>query len=92
MIVLQTLHWLAGLIIIAEALNKLERTTVVFDLTLRQKLALLVKLVAWVSLAIGGAYAFLTPLLSLTLSHWQDMVFTLGFAALIIRTRMKETL
>ena len=59
---LQILHWLAGLIILAEALNKLERTTPCAPgLMPHARLVDSLKALAWALLAIGGAVAFFRP-------------------------------
>lgn len=101
---LQVLHWLAGLIILAESLNKLERTHPLSPgLSRRQRLVDLLKVVAWTLLALGGGAAVAAPLLLvlgvhsgqlllLRLEHplLAETAVLLGFAVLIIRTRVKE--
>lgn len=90
-------HWLAGLIVLAEALNKLERTDVLpalttTGLTLRERLATVLKASAWGLLALGAAGAVITPVLSLEAQTLQDTCVLAGFAILIVRTRVKETI
>lgn len=91
---LNTLHVLCGLVILAEALNKLERTSpLAAGLTARQRCTAWLKAVAWGSLAIGGGGAVATPALQLQGTHWQqlaDVCTAFGFVVLIIRTRVKE--
>lgn len=101
---LQILHWLAGFIILAESLNKLERThPMAPGLTRRQRLVDVLKLVAWTLLALGGGAAVAAPLLlvlgvhsgQLLLLHLEhpllaETAVLLGFAVLIVRTRVKE--
>lgn len=88
---LTLIHVLAGLVIVAEALNKLERTSPLAPgLSARQRLAMWMKAVAWSALAAGGAGAIVTPLLPLERPTLQDVCIALGFAVLIIRTRVKE--
>lgn len=90
-------HWLAGLIVLAEALNKLERTDVLpalttGGLTIRARLATILKAAAWGLLALGAAGAVITPLLHLETPTLQDACVMAGFAVLIVRTRVKETM
>ncbi|MHB8947564.1 MAG: hypothetical protein ACYC4S_00685 [Rhodoferax sp.] len=101
---LQILHWIAGLVILAEALNKLERTHPLSPgLTHRQRLVDLLKVVAWTLLALGGGAAVAAPLLlvlgvqsgQLLLLRLENPMLAetavlLGFGVLIVRTRVKE--
>lgn len=88
---LWAIHWLAGLIVVAEALNKLERTSPFApDLQARQRVVDGLKALAWSLLAIGGGGAVATPLLGLEKPSLQDVCVLLGFAVLIVRTRVKE--
>lgn len=91
------IHWLAGVVVLAEALNKIERTNVLGDLkdaalTVREKVATTLKAAAWCLLALGGAGAIVTPLLRLEAPTLQDACVMAGFAVLIVRTRVKETI
>lgn len=88
---LEWLHFLSGLVVLAESLNKLERTHV-FErgLTARLRVAVVLKAVAWAVLAVGGGGAFVTPLLPLEAPTLQDACVMFGFAVLIVRTRVKE--
>lgn len=89
--VLAVAHWLAGLVVLAEALNKLERTTLFAPgLSLRHRLVVLLKVLAWLLLATGAAGALITPLMRLEPPTLQDACVILGFAVLIFRTRFKE--
>ncbi len=84
-------HWLGGLIVLAEALNKLERTApCARGLAPRERVTAWLKALAWALLAVGGAGAVVTPLLPLEKPTLQDVCVVLGFAILIIRTRVKE--
>lgn len=101
---MELLHWLSGLVVLAEALNKLERTTpCARGLTPRERLVDGLKALAWALLAIGSAGAVATPLLlsmGFTSSHLPllrlerpllaETAVLLGFAVLIVRTRVKE--
>jgi len=89
--VISLVHWVSGFIVLAEALNKLERTAPLAPgLTPRVRLTAVLKALAWALLAIGGAGALITPLLQLEVPTLQDACVLLGFAVLIVRTRVKE--
>lgn len=88
---LHLVHWLAGVVVLAEALNKLERTAPCRrGLGARERATEWLKAIAWALLALGGAGAFVTPFLPLEAPTLQDMCVVLGFAVLIVRTRIKE--
>ena len=85
------IHWICGLIVLAEALNKLERTApFARGLSRHQRVVDGLKALAWALLALGGAGAVITPLLALEPPTLHDMCVTAGFAVLIVRTRLKE--
>lgn len=101
---LQIIHWISGLIVLAEALNKLERTSPFANgLSSHDRLVDGLKAIAWAMLALGGGGAIATPFLAYVGVH-SDMSILLrldtpnltetcvmaGFAILIIRTRVKE--
>ena len=102
--VIPILHWLSGLIVMAEALNKLERTTPFAPgLDCRQRVVDGLKSVAWTLLALGAGGALVTPIFGELGIHsiktqlvfhqtpsLAETLFMLGFATLIIRTRVKE--
>lgn len=101
---LQILHWVAGLIVLAEALNKLERTCPLApQLTSCARLVQSVKALGWTLLALGAGGAVATPVLlsmGVPSSHLPmlrleqptlaEVAVLAGFAVLIIRTRLKE--
>lgn len=102
---LQVLHILAGLVVLAEALNKLERTDpLASGLSLRARLCEAMKGLAWISLALGAGGALvspvllglgwqpghISPLLRLERPTLAEVAVLLGFAVLIVRTRVKE--
>lgn len=103
--VLQILHAVAGLIVLAEALNKLERTSL-FTPRRRtyDRLADCLKVTAWALMALGAAGAVAAPmmlqlgiepnqaneLMRLERPTLAETVVLLGFAVLIVRTRVKE--
>lgn len=84
-------HWLAGVVTLAEALNKLERTNPCRrGRTARENATEWLKALAWCLLALGGAGAVVTPLMPLERPTLQDACVLVGFAVLIVRTRVKE--
>lgn len=101
---LQILHWLAGFIVLAEALNKLERTAPFAPgKTYYSRVVDGLKALAWALLALGAGGAVATPALAVLGVHYSEQnavmhqapslaetAVLLGFAVLIIRTRIKE--
>jgi len=101
---LQILHWLAGFITLAEALNKLERTTpFARGLNPHTRLVAFLKALAWALLASGAAAAVALPVLAALgmplfngpvvlrpVPTFAETAVLCGFAVLIIRTRFKE--
>jgi len=106
MFYLQILHWVAGFIVLAEALNKLERSCpMARGLDPRARIVMALKACAWLLLALGAGIAVLSPVLrplATTGSHYYlpllhlerpdvgDAAVMLGFVVLIVRTRIKE--
>lgn len=84
--VLFVLHFLAGFIVLAEALNKLERTAPCRRgrIGWRARTTEWLKAIAWALLAVAGAGALVSP------PTLQDLCAMVGFATLIVRTRVKE--
>ena len=104
---LQLIHFTAGLLVLAEALNKLERTAPLRPgLKPRERATEWLKAVAWSLLALGGAEAVIAPALPFLPvqepSTWlpyllpaqtptlPDVCVIVGFAVLIVRTRVKD--
>ena len=88
---LAVLHWGAGLVVLAEALNKLERTQWVWrGCTWWARTALVLKVVAWIALSIGAAGAVAGPAVAAPRPQLDDVLVLLGFATLCIRTRVKD--
>lgn len=101
---LSILHWIAGFVVFAEALNKLERCApLAKGLRPRERLTDALKALAWLMLAMGAAGALITP--TMTFFHIEvephrflfhpkpsldDVLILAGFATLIVRTRVKE--
>jgi hypothetical protein len=88
---LAALHWLASLVILAEALNKAERTAPLrAGLTARERVTEGLKAAAWLLLALGAAGGLARPLLGLAAPTLPEVCIAAGFAVLIVRTRVKE--
>lgn len=101
---LQIVYWVAAFITLAEALNKLERTSPFAPgMALCERLVDGLKALAWSLLAIGAAWALISPLLmplgvhsaaTQMLAHYEpslgEVCSAAGFALLIVRTRVKE--
>ena len=102
---LQVLHVLAALIVLAEALNKLERTApLARGLRPRQRLVAMLKAIAWMLLALGAGGELVAPVFPLLGVQaglgaaflgapeppLSQTAVLLGFAVLIVRTRVKE--
>jgi len=98
------IHWVAAFLVMAEALNKLERTSPFAPgMTPHARLVDGLKALAWLLLALGAGGGLMGPLLqplgiadptSEALAHVRPSVaevcVMVGFAVLIIRTRVKE--
>lgn len=100
---LLVVHWVSAFVVLAEALNKIERTApFARGLTLRTRVVDTLKAVAWVLMAIGAAGELAGPVLALAgVSPNSGFAPTApptvtatavlaGFAVLIVRTRVKE--
>lgn len=105
MTVLQVLHFAAALVVLAEALNKLERTApFARGISPRKRCVDVLKALAWALLALGAGGGVVSPLLlaagidqgqadllmRLERPTLAETAVMLGFATLIIRTRVKE--
>lgn len=103
--VLNVLHWLAALVVLLEAFNKLERTDPLrAGLDAGQRLVAMLKATAWVCLALGAAGWVARPavvaagqagarvgsMLVLDPPSLVDLFYAIGFAVLIVRSRVKE--
>ena len=101
---LQLLHIVAGFIVLAEALNKLERTSpFARGMTARRRIVDGLKALAWLLLALGAGGAMAAPILlaigvpsgtgtftRLESPTLAEVLVLTGFAVLIVRTRIKE--
>ena len=85
------IHFVAGFITLAEALNKLERChPLQRGMGWRRAVTEWLKAAAWSLLAVGSAGAVATPFLHMEKPTLQDACVLVGFAVLIVRTRVKE--
>ena len=105
-VLLDAIHWFAGFVVLAEALNKLERTAPFAPgMSARARVVDGLKALAWALLALGAAGAVATPLLAAmgvsfdgqnSVNHaspsFAETAVLVGFAVLVVRTRVKEAL
>lgn len=80
-----------GVVVLAEALNKLERTCpCARGITPHQRLLAWLKAVAWLLLAWAGAGALVGPFFGQAPPTLRELAMFGGFTTLIVRTRLKE--
>lgn len=85
------LLWIFGLVVLTEALNKLERTRpCVRGITRRQRFLAWLKALAWCLLALAGAGALIAPIFDFPPPTARELCMFAGFVVLIVRTRFKE--
>jgi len=94
-VLMQIVVTLASIVILAEALNKVERTDPLAPgLSPRMRVAEWLKALAWGLLAVGAALylgaALFGAALWQGLGQWAGPLVLAGFAVLVIRTRVKE--
>lgn len=88
---MEVLLFILGVVVVAEALNKLERTRPCMQgLSYQQRRLQWLKALAWGLLAIGGADAMSGPFLGHPPPTFREACMFAGFVVLIIRTRFKE--
>ena len=98
-------HWIAAFVVLAEALNKMERShPLARGLGARDRVIEVLKAAAWLLLgfgsgialggplrrALGGCEHGLLSIVTLDSPSIGDTIVMLGFAVLIVRTRVKE--
>jgi hypothetical protein len=84
-------HALAGLIVLAEALNKLERTNLRCTwMTPRQRAITAMKAASWAAIAVASAGAAVGPLMYSAVPSLADAAMMAGFAGLVVRSRLQE--
>lgn len=102
---LEILHWVAAMVVLAEGLNKLERTAPFRPgICTHERVVDGLKALAWCLLALGAGGAVIAPVLPwLGIDQFAagtmmrvenptlaETAVMLGFAVLIVRTRIKE--
>ncbi len=91
-VLLTALHFSAGLVVLAEGLNKLHRADPFEPGLGRQaRLVVVLKVLAWLLLCMGAGGAVATPLMQLQPATLQDVAVIVGFALLVVRSRFKES-
>ncbi|MGY8903202.1 MAG: hypothetical protein ACKVIH_01475 [Burkholderiales bacterium] len=88
--ILMSLSFLAALIVLAEALNKLERADLSHFAFDRATTVAVCKVLGWSLLALGSAGVLVQPLLGMPTPDVTSACALGGFALLIVRTRLKE--
>ncbi len=90
---LQTvLHIVIGVIVFAEGLNKLERSDLLErGLTLRQRIVTILKVLGWFAIVLGSAGMIVASLLPPAYVELGYTLMVLGFALLVLRSRVRET-
>ncbi|MFZ7338195.1 hypothetical protein ACLS0R_18375 [Comamonas jiangduensis] len=88
---MSALLFVLGVVVLAEALNKLERTCpCARGITPHQRLLAWLKAIAWLLLAWAGAGALLGPFFGQAPPTLRELAMFGGFTTLIVRTRFKE--
>jgi hypothetical protein len=106
--ILPVLHWIAAVPVLAEAMNKLERTNPFESfLSRRARVIVWAKVAAWLLLGMSAACAIARPafeswlqarglafgpIVILNRPSLMDVMCMAGFALLIVRSRLKEKL
>lgn len=89
---LNILMLLAGLIVLAEGVNKLERTDVAaHGLNSRQRATVMLKAAGWFCLVLGAGGSAFCALLPLEYVRLGYALTVIGFALLVVRSRVRET-
>jgi hypothetical protein len=88
---MSALLFVLGVVVLAEALNKLERTCpCARGITPHQRLLAWLKAIAWLLLAWAGAGALVGPFFGQAPPTLRELAMFGGFTTLIVRTRFKE--
>lgn len=88
---MSALLFVLGVVVLAEALNKLERTCpCARGITPHQRLLAWLKAIAWLLLAWAGAGALVGPFFGQAPPTMRELAMFGGFTTLIVRTRFKE--
>ena len=85
-------HSVVGLIVLAEALNKLERTDVLAPgLGPRERVVVVLKALGWCCIALGAGGVMVLGLMPRGYLELGYSLMVLGFALLVLRSRVRET-
>lgn len=86
---LLVVHWLAGFVVLAAGLHRLEHLNVLRKgLTRQARVMLWIEALAWSGLCVGAAGAIITPLLPLERPTLQDSCVMAGLAWLAMRRQL----
>lgn len=90
--IIHAFHWTAAVLVLMEALNKLERTNIrEKELTRRVRAGRILRALGWGLMALGAGGALITPLANIPYQpSFQDACIMVGFAVLIARGRIKD--
>ena len=84
-------YWLAAIIVLAEALNKLQRTDPLRrGLRPMERLSAVLNVLGWMLFAVASAGAIVSPVLISHAVRLQDAALMLGLAVFVIHRRLKE--
>ena len=84
-------YWLAAIIVLAEALNKLQRTDLLRrGLKPMQRLSVGLNVLGWMLFAVASAGAIVSPVMSGHAVRLQDAALMTGLAVFILHRRLKE--
>jgi hypothetical protein len=91
--IVQTIfHVLAGFVVLAEAMNKLERTDVLAPgLTRRERIVVLLKAAGWACIALGAGGVLVAGVMPQGYVRLGYSLMVGGFALLVVRSRVRET-
>lgn len=91
MMIHYTLLFVAGVIVLAEALNKIERTDP-FEpgLCARARAVVWLKMIGWCCIAMGAAGGIVRPMLGHPMPSAGESLTLVGFALLVVRSRLGE--
>lgn len=84
-------YWFAAFVVLAESLNKLQRTDVLrHGMTLWMRLREAMNALGWACFAIGSGGAWVSPLLQSHRVRLQDAAVMLGLSLFVVHRRLKE--
>lgn len=90
-VILSVLYYVGSFLVMAEALNKLERIRKYLPtVNAKERSKVALSVVAWFLTAIGSAGAMATLVLPIPHSDLQDTAMIVGFALLLISKRVRE--